>query len=155
MGAIPTNKVAFVTGANGISGYSIIEHLVPQPKQQWYGHPIQRQLVFHKLPKMLTTCNRSKIIVTSRRSLPNAWIDPRVEFVAVDFLDPVENIIAKLKDICADTTHAFFTSYVHNDDFKLLRDQNVPLFRNFLDAVDTVCPKLQRVCLQTGGKVRV
>ncbi|KAF4222005.1 hypothetical protein CNMCM5878_007557 [Aspergillus fumigatiaffinis] len=129
MDAIPTNKVAFVTGANGISGYSIIEHLVRQPKQQW-----------------------SKIIVTSRRSLPNAWIDPRVEFLAVDFLDPVEKIIAKLKDICVDTTHAFFTSYVHNDDFELLRDQNVPLFRNFLDAVDTVCPKLQRVCLQTGGK---
>ncbi|KAJ6031892.1 NAD-dependent epimerase/dehydratase [Penicillium herquei] len=129
MGLPSTEKVAFVTGANGISGFSIIEHLVRQSKEEW-----------------------SKIIVTSRRPLPNAWIDPRVEFVAVDFLDPVETIIAKLEDICADVTHTFFTSYIHHDDFRVLRDKNVPLFRNFLDAVDIACPNLQRVCLQTGGK---
>ncbi|GIJ85085.1 hypothetical protein Asppvi_003940 [Aspergillus pseudoviridinutans] len=127
--SLRSEKVALVTGANGISGFAIIEHLVRQPKEEW-----------------------SKIIVTSRRPLPNAWIDPRVEFVALDFLDPVEKIIAKMKDICAPVTHAFFTSYVHNDDFRILRETNVPLFQNFLDALDTVCPRLQRVCLQTGGK---
>ena len=99
------------------------------------------------------TIDRSKIVVTSRRPLPNAWVDPRVRFVAVDFLDPVEKINATLKDVCGDVTHAFFTSYVHSDDFRLLRDKNVPLFRNFLNSVDSVCLKLQRVCLQTGGKV--
>ena len=93
--------------------------------------------------------------MTSRRPLPNAWIDPRVRFVAVDFLDSVDQINAALKDVCSDVTHAFFTSYVHSDDFLLLREKNVPLFRNFLDSVDTVCPKLRRVCLQTGGKVRL
>ncbi|KAL4905536.1 hypothetical protein BDW74DRAFT_185061 [Aspergillus multicolor] len=129
MPASPNQKVAFVTGANGISGFAIIEHLVRQPKEEWVS-----------------------IIVSSRRPLPNAWVDPRVQFVAVDFLEPVETITAKLKHICADVTHTFFTSYVHDDDFKVLRDKNVPLFHNFLDAVDTVCPKLQRVCLQTGGK---
>ncbi|PYH28648.1 SDR family oxidoreductase [Aspergillus neoniger CBS 115656] len=122
-------KVAFVTGANGISGYAIVEHLIRQPKHEW-----------------------SKIIVTSRRPLPTPWIDPRVEFVAVDFLESVETIISKLKDICAPVTHAYFTSYVHDDDFRVLREKNVPLFRNFLDAVDAVCPGLQRVSLQTGGK---
>ncbi|KAI2695454.1 hypothetical protein CBS147332_9383 [Penicillium roqueforti] len=124
-----TSKVALVTGANGISGFSVIEHLVRQSKQEW-----------------------SKIVVTSRRPLPNAWIDPRVEFLAIDFLDPVEDIIAKMKDICANVTHAFFTSYVHSDDFKLLREKNVPLFRNFLDATISSCNKLQNVSLQTGGK---
>ncbi|RDH30338.1 hypothetical protein BDQ94DRAFT_161388 [Aspergillus welwitschiae] len=122
-------KVAFVTGANGISGHAIVEHLIRQPKQEW-----------------------SKIIVTSRRPLPTPWIDPRVEFVAVDFLEPVETIITKIKDICAPVTHAYFTSYVHDDDFRVLREKNVPLFRNFLDAVDAVCPALRRVSLQTGGK---
>lgn len=29
-------KVAFVAGANGISGFAIIEHLVRQPKTEWY-----------------------------------------------------------------------------------------------------------------------
>ena len=36
MPALPDQKVAFVTGANGISGYAIIEHLVQQPKEEWY-----------------------------------------------------------------------------------------------------------------------
>lgn len=76
-----------------------------------------------------------------------------MEFVAVDFLESLETIISKLKDICAPVTHAYFTSYVHDDDFRVLREKNVPLFRNFLDAVDAVCPGLQRVSLQTGGKV--
>lgn len=96
---------------------------------------------------------RSKIIVTSRRPPPTPWIDPRVEFVAVDFLESVETIISKIKDICSPVTHAYFTSYVHDDDFRVLREKNVPLFRNFLDAVDAVCPALRRVSLQTGGKV--
>ena len=29
-------KVAFVTGANGISGHAIIGHLVQQPAEEWY-----------------------------------------------------------------------------------------------------------------------
>lgn len=36
MATSPDQKVAFVTGANGISGYAIIEHLVQQPKEEWY-----------------------------------------------------------------------------------------------------------------------
>lgn len=71
----------------------------------------------------------------------------------MDFLESVETIISKLKDICAPVTHAYFTSYVHDDDFRVLKEKNVPLFRNFLDAADAVCPGLQRVSLQTGGKV--
>ena len=71
----------------------------------------------------------------------------------MDFLDPVDKIAGKIQDLCADVTHAYFTSYVHNDDFKVLKEKNIPLFRNFMDAVDVACPKLQRVSLQTGGKV--
>ncbi|KAF5866479.1 hypothetical protein ETB97_012033 [Aspergillus alliaceus] len=124
-----SGKVAFVAGANGISGFAIIEHLIRQPKGEW-----------------------SKIIVSSRRPLAYFWPDPRVEFVAVDFLEPVEKIVALLKGICAPVTHTYFTAYVHDDDFRVLKEKNVPLFRNFMDAVDEVCPNLERVCLQTGGK---
>jgi hypothetical protein len=28
-------KTAFVTGANGITGYAIIDHLIRQPKDEW------------------------------------------------------------------------------------------------------------------------
>lgn len=148
--APPTSKVALVTGANGISGFSIVEHLIRQSKEEWC---VLKSV--HALYPLLKTDNliRSKIVVTSRRPLPAAWIDPRVEFVVLDFLETVESIITTMKPICADVTHAFFTSYVHCDDFKLLRDKNVPLFRNFLDATVSTCPKLHHISLQTGGKV--
>lgn len=32
---IPPGKVAFVTGANGISGHAIIEHLIRTPESAW------------------------------------------------------------------------------------------------------------------------
>ena len=97
---------------------------------------------------------RSKIVVTSRSPLKAYWQDPRVEFVAIDFLEPVDTIIQKMQPYCANVSHAFFTSYVHTDDFMKLRDFNVPLFENFLTAIDNVAgASLQRVCLQTGGKV--
>lgn len=59
----------------------------------------------------------------------------------------------KMNFVCKDVTHAFFTSYAHNSDLSKLPERNNPLFRNFLEAIDVACPKLQRMCLQTGGKV--
>lgn len=108
----------------------------------------------HSLVKIkLTYYHRSKIVVTSRRPLLYYWQDPRIEFVAVDFLDPLKHIIETLRAVCKEVTHAYFTSYVHVADFNALRDKNVPLFRNFLEAVNSVAPNLQRVSLQTGCKV--
>jgi hypothetical protein len=83
------------------------------------------------------------------------WQDPRIEFIALDYLSPVSELIEQQKEICKDVTHAFFTSYVHVNDFKLLKEKNVPLFANFLDSLDAVAPNLENVCLQTGGKVRL
>ncbi|SPJ77037.1 uncharacterized protein FTOL_06263 [Fusarium torulosum] len=124
-------KVAFVTGANGITGNAIIEHLIRQPHSEW-----------------------SKIIITSRRvPKQSLWQDHRVRFIALDFLNPVEELIQRMAPLCHDVTHAFFTSYVHTADFAQLRDSNIPLFHNFLVAIDNVAAgTLQRVCLQTGGK---
>ncbi|KAK0647826.1 Short chain dehydrogenase gsfE [Lasiodiplodia hormozganensis] len=122
-------KVAFVSGANGITGFAIVEHLLQQPKSEW-----------------------SQIIVSSRRPMVYPWYDARIEFVAVDFLDPVEKTTEALKSICKDVTHVYYSSYVHHPDLSRLPEKNVPLFKNFLDTVKAVCPKLERVCLQTGGK---
>ncbi|KEF54721.1 uncharacterized protein A1O9_09163 [Exophiala aquamarina CBS 119918] len=125
-----TPKVALVTGCNGISGNAIVEHLIRQPREEW-----------------------SKIVVTSRSPLKNYWQDPRVEFVAVDFLEPVQTVISTLSRSCEKVTHAYYTSYVHTDDFTKLRDYNVPLFETFLVAIDTIAGQnLERICLQTGGK---
>lgn len=75
-------------------------------------------------------------------------------FVAIDLLDPTENIKQSLSTLVENVTHAFFTSYVHTANFDTLREKNIPLFANFIDALDELCPRLERVCLQTGGKVR-
>lgn len=77
-----------------------------------------------------------------------------MEFIALDFLEPVETIVSKMAPYCHDVTHAYYASYVHTDDFARLKVLNVPLFENFLTAIDQVARNtLQRVCLQTGGKV--
>ncbi|KAM0332013.1 hypothetical protein ACHAQA_002279 [Verticillium albo-atrum] len=127
----PNAKVAFVTGANGITGNAIIEHLIRQPASEW-----------------------SKIVITSRRTPTQVfWQDPRIRFIALDFLKPVDELVEAMKPWCHDVTHAFFASYVHSADFAKLRDYNVPLFKNFLGSIDTVAwNSLQRVCLSTGGK---
>ncbi|KAL4733535.1 hypothetical protein BDV11DRAFT_210134 [Aspergillus similis] len=50
----PTSRVAFVTGANGISDHALIEHSIRNPKQEW-----------------------SQIIITSRRPPKACWYDLR------------------------------------------------------------------------------
>lgn len=94
-------------------------------------------------------------MITSRRPLAVYWQDPRIDFISLDFLSPVEDLKAQMEVLCKDVTHAFFTSYVHDNDFAVLKEKNVPLFQNFLDSIDAVAPSLQNVCLQTGGKVRI
>ncbi|KAH7341215.1 hypothetical protein BKA66DRAFT_35018 [Pyrenochaeta sp. MPI-SDFR-AT-0127] len=127
---LPQPKVAFVAGCNGVSGNAIVEFLMRQPKGEW-----------------------SHIFVSSRSPLKNYWQDPRVIFIAIDFLDPVQRIVEKLHPLCTEVTHAFFAAYVHTDDFGELKNANIPLFENFLTAIDAVAGKsLQNVCLQTGGK---
>lgn len=95
-------------------------------------------------------------MVTSRSPLKSTWLDPRVVYFSLNLLDPIDKVVEAMKPYCADVTHAYFTSYVHVDDFSKLKDLNIPLFENFLVGIDTVARNtLSRVCLQTGGKVRV
>ena len=123
-------KVAFITGANGITGSAILEYLVSTTESdQW-----------------------SKIITTSRSPFKTNVKDPRVEFIALDFSKKPAELVESMKGLCANVTHAYFSSYVHKDDFAELNKANSSLFENFLDAVVKVAPKLENVTLQTGGK---
>lgn len=56
---------------------------------------------------------------------------------------------------CHDVTHAFYASYVHEVDFAKLKEFNVPMFQNFLLAIDQCSKVLERVVNHTGGKVCV
>jgi nucleoside-diphosphate-sugar epimerase len=124
-------KVAFVTGANGITGSAIIEYL----------------------HKNTTTEQWTKVIATSRSPLQTQSSfssDPRLSFVALDFSKPVSTLVKEMAGPCADVTHAYFSSYVHKDDFKELNEANSQLFETFLTALVQTAPKLENVTLQTG-----
>lgn len=130
MGSAATPKVAFITGGNGITGSAIIEHLARYTtEKEW-----------------------SSIIVTSRSPFQTLVEDPRIKFIALDFTKDAKTLASQMVDICRPVTHAYFSSYVHKDDFEELNSANQALFENFLTALVDVTPSLQNVALQTGGK---
>lgn len=57
-----------------------------------------------------------------------------------------------MQPVCSGVTHAYFSSYIHKDDFAELNTANETLFSNFLDALLAVAPSLENCTLQTGGK---
>jgi nucleoside-diphosphate-sugar epimerase len=124
------SKVAFITGGNGITGTAILEYLV----------------------KNSTAKEWSRFIVTSRSPLKTTIKDDRVSFLALDFQDSPSILEENMRTECKDVTHAYFSSYIHKDDFNELNKANEALFSNFLDALVAVAPKLENCTLQTGGK---
>ncbi|KAH7070073.1 hypothetical protein FB567DRAFT_613289 [Paraphoma chrysanthemicola] len=123
-------NVALVTGGNGITGSAIIEYLV----------------------KNTTAKEWSKIIVTSRSPFKTTVQDERITFIALDLSEDPSKLTEKMAPVCADVTHAYFSSYIHKDDFKELNIANEALFSNFVDALTSVAKNLQNITLQTGGK---
>ncbi|KAE8372124.1 hypothetical protein BDV26DRAFT_302213 [Aspergillus bertholletiae] len=124
-------KVALITGVNGITGSAILDHLVKYTTQQEW----------------------KRIIITSRSPLTLDIQDPRVEFLALDFSKPTDVLAQDMSPLCAEVTHAYFSSYVHKDDFTELNEANRSLFENFLEALLAVAAaNLQNCTLQTGGK---
>ncbi|KAK4999979.1 hypothetical protein LTR66_001067 [Elasticomyces elasticus] len=123
-------RVALITGGNGITGGAILEYLVrTSATDQW-----------------------TNIIVTSRSPFKTTVQDPRIKFIALDFSESSIELAKKMQDECAKATHAYFSSYVHKDDFAELNTANRALFEHFLGALVKVAPLLQNCTLQTGGK---
>lgn len=125
-----TPKVAFVTGGNGITGSAIIEYLAEKTTSEQF----------------------SKIITTSRSPFKLEVSDPRIQFIPLDFTQTAAQLQKSMKDVCGEVTHAYFSSYVHKDDFVELNTANAALFENFLEALTSCAPKLENMTLQTGGK---
>ena len=122
-------KVALITGGNGITGSAITECLVETTsKEEW-----------------------SEIIVTSRSPFQTTVQDPRIRFIALDFSKEAQTLVPAMREVCASVTHAYFSSYVHRDDFSELDAANKSLFETFLTALVEVAPKLENCTLQTGG----
>lgn len=78
-------NVAFITGANGITGSAILEYLVQTTtSEQW-----------------------SKIITTSRGPFKTTVSDPRVSFIALDFSQKPDVLAKTMRGVCNDVTHAY------------------------------------------------
>jgi len=123
-------KTAFITGGNGITGGAILEYLVRNTtSEQW-----------------------AQFIVTSRSPFKTSVTDPRITFIALDFSKPPADLIKQMHKVCSKVTHAYFSSYVHKDDFAELNTANQALFENFLTALIATAPNLENCTLQTGGK---
>ena len=123
-------KVAFITGANGITGSALIRHLAEKTgPDEW-----------------------SEIIATSLSPLQCTVKDDRITFIPLDFTKDANSLIPEMRPVCAKVTNAYFSSYVHEDDFQNLNKANKALFENFLDSLLEVAPNLESCVLQTGGK---
>src|SRR5689334_4797374 len=106
-------RVAFITGGNGITGSAILEYLVTQTKpSEW-----------------------SRFIVTSRSPFRTTVQDDRITFLALDFSKDSKTLAEQMQTVCKDVTNAYFSSYVHKDDFSELNTANQALFENFLAAL--------------------
>ncbi|MCJ1441275.1 MAG: hypothetical protein MMC23_001761 [Stictis urceolatum] len=123
-------KVAFVTGGNGITGSAIVEYLARETtSEQW-----------------------SQIVVTSRSPFKPTVQDPRIVFIALDFTQPPSYLVQLMEDTCSPVTHAYYTSYIHKDDFAERSTANRALFENFLGAFTETAPRLENVTLQTSSR---
>ncbi|PQE15038.1 nucleoside-diphosphate-sugar epimerase protein [Rutstroemia sp. NJR-2017a BVV2] len=122
-------RVALVTGANGISGAAVLKQLS--------SNPIWSQI--HALSRSPPT------------TLPS---DPRIHFHTLDLTAPQSTIASALRSQhITNITHFFYYAYIHSLSLPQQAQDNIPLFRNTLYAVDEVCGgTLERVILQTGGK---
>ena len=123
-------NVAFVSGANGITGSAIVEYLLNRT----------------------TDSKWSRIIATSRSPARLPFKDPRLLFIPLDFSQPVDHLVELMQESCSKVTHAFFSSYVHRDEFADLVSENCALFQNFITSLVQVAPFLRNITLQTGGK---
>jgi hypothetical protein len=72
--------------------------------------------------------------------------------MALDFSQTPDALVKAMRGVCDDETHAYFSSYVHKDDFAGWNTANSSLFENFLTALLEVSPNRENCTLQTGGK---
>lgn len=132
--ASSSSNVACVWGANGISGTSMIDILVEQPRNEW-----------------------SKIICISRRPTQLDVNDDRIHFISIDILQAsVDEIVKELSKAGGESiTHVYHYTYIEKKDENELDEVNKVLFQKALDVTAKIAGKnVKCVSLQTGYKVK-
>ncbi len=133
-----SEKHALVFGASGISGWSIC-----------------RQALSYPTPSTYTTVTglTNRPISLKDAGLPS---DPRLALASgIDLTSSVPSVITALKSKVAhisSTTHVYFTAYIEKPDFQSAKEINTSILETAIKALDEICPNLETVILQTGGK---
>ncbi|PPJ56846.1 hypothetical protein CBER1_11058 [Cercospora berteroae] len=118
-------RTALITDADGIAGRALLKHLVDcTTKDEW-----------------------ARIVVNTRSTTHCKTSDDRIHFVNLDFSQRPGTLIEQMTGPCANITHAFFCSYVHEGIFEELNKANAELFENFLLALTAAATALANVTL--------
>lgn len=134
---------AIVVGATGISGFNALRSLLDAPQRWSTVYALSRSPLSPAMQSVLTQEQLS-----------------RVQHVSVDLTGSAEDIASSLREANVQADYVFFYGYIHPHGKsamdpamgKALVETNVPIFNNFLRALEIqdIIPK--RILLQTGGK---
>lgn len=129
---------ALVFGASGITGWAIMNAAVTYPSSNTFD-------------RIIGLTNRPLKAEDSK--LP---VDDRLELYSGIDLTKKDELIEQLQKVADinSITHVYFLAYTgHGKSFQEVKEANVEILRNALEALDKLCPKMQFFTLQTGGKV--
>ncbi|KAL8939804.1 MAG: hypothetical protein Q9216_003155 [Gyalolechia sp. 2 TL-2023] len=134
---------AIVVGATGISGFNTIRSLLDTPDRWSTIYALSRHPPSSAMMSLLTPEQR-----------------PRIKHVPIDLTSSGAEIASSLKRADVEADHVFFYGYQHPQGMSAmdpatadaLVEINVPIFRNFLDALALARIQPKRILLQTGGK---
>jgi nucleoside-diphosphate-sugar epimerase len=134
---------ALVVGATGISGFNTIRSLLDTPDRWSTIYAVSRSPLSKEMLSLLTQEQQD-----------------RIKHVSVDLTGSAEDIASSLQKGNVTADYVFFYGYIHPKDVSAMDPRaeeqmvktNVPLFRNFLEALPKANITPKRILLQTGGK---
>ncbi|GAB7364294.1 hypothetical protein MBLNU230_g4839t1 [Neophaeotheca triangularis] len=135
---------ALVIGATGISGFNTMRSLLDSPDRWETIFAVSRNAPSEEMLSVLSKDQRE-----------------RIKHVSVDLKGSAQSISESLKQSSVVADYVFFFGYIHPENINSAMDpgmadalveSNVPMFKNFLSALDLSSIKPKRILLQTGGK---
>ena len=137
------DKKAIVVGATRISGFGALRSLLDSPQRWSTIYALSRNPL---TPEMHSVLSREQL--------------SHVQHVSVDLTGSAEAIASSLRNAKVQADYVFFFAYVHPKGksamdpsmAEALVETNVPIFNNFLQALDIAEITPKRILLQTGGK---
>ncbi|KEQ88158.1 hypothetical protein M438DRAFT_361540 [Aureobasidium pullulans EXF-150] len=134
---------AVVVGATGISGFNTIRSLLDSPGRWSTIYALSRSPIPEEMLSLLTEEQQSHI-----------------KHVSIDLTASGDKLASQLKEGGVKADYVFFYGYISPKNVSAMDPKaeeelvkaNVPIFKNFLEALETAKLEPKRILLQTGGK---